>query len=345
MRIVILASLVFLALSLSAEEPPSNKLGMHFVRFEPGAYQRGFQHERGGSEEFNRAHPYSNRQDTRAEKPAHQVSLTQGFDLCTTEVTVGQFRSFVTATRYVTEAEQKQSAYGFFPREKNYVDRFQRNPNINWKNPGFEQSERHPVVCVTWHDATAFCQWLTEQTGTRHRLPTEAEWEYACRAGTRTWYSWGNDPDQAYQHANVADGALEATVPNTTRYQRAVALGPHDGDGYAFTAPTGSFQPNPRGLFDTHGNVWEWCQDRWREDLYESYFADVPWQERKDIVVTDPLCLEETDQHQYGDWRVLRGGAWTCAPAAVRSTIRTFAEAGDASVYTGFRVVREQSLR
>ena len=108
-----------------------------------------------------------------------------------------------------------------------------------------------------------------------------------------------------------------------------------------FTAKAKSFQPNPWGLYDMHGNVWEWCQDRWSEDAYDRHFDGVPRQRWDQVVVRDPLFEQETDQHKYGDWRVTRGGAWTCAPAAVRCSIRTFAASGDASVYTGFRVARE----
>ncbi len=325
----------------TAEELEKNTIGMVFVRLEPGVFTRGFLHESGGSEAFNLAHPFSNQQSTRAEEPPHKVEITRSFELSSREITVAQFRRFTDRTGYITEAERDGGAYGFFPKEKNYVDRFHRSSRITWKTPGFAQSDRHPVVCVSWNDAQAFCQWLSETEGTLHRLPTEAEWEYACRAGTETWYSWGNDPDNAYTHANVADGALEAAAPNTTRYQRAVQLKPEDGDGTVFTSSTASFKPNAWGLFDMHGNVWEWCQDRWSADLYRSYFEGVSYRDRKNVLIKDPLFLDKTDQDQYGDWRVIRGGAWTCAPAAVRSSIRAFAEAADASVYTGFRVVRE----
>ena len=319
----------------------SKTLGIRFASIPAGEYLRGFDTGNRRDHRFHIAHRYSNRQDFSYETPAHRVILSKPFHIATTEVTVGQFRAFVTATGYQTDAEKNGGALGCFPDEKNYVDRFHKSPEISWKSPGFEQSEDHPVVAVSWNDAQAFCRWLSQSEGARYRLPSEAEWEFACRAGGRSWYSWGEDPDTAYSHANVADGALEAKQPGTTRYQRAVRLEADQGDGVVFTARVASFQPNPWGLYDVHGNVWEWCEDRWSADLYERYFADVPRTERDQVTVRDPLFVERTDQHAYGDWRVLRGGAWTCAPAAVRCSIRTFAEAADAAVYTGFRVVKE----
>jgi formylglycine-generating enzyme required for sulfatase activity len=331
--------------SLSAESPGEantqiNSLGMKLVTLQPGEYVRGFRTRDGRERAFALAHPYSNRQAFKTESPAHRVRLSAAFAIGSTEVTVGQFRAFVEATGYQTDAERSGGALGCFPEEKDYVDRFHRDPSVTWKSPGFPQTDRHPVVAVSWNDAVAFCRWLSEKEAATYRLPSEAEWEYACRSGTESWYSWGEDPDAAYEHANVADGALEAQQPQTTRYQRAVRLGTDEGDGFALTAPVGSFRPNRWGLHDMHGNVWEWCRDRWSEDVYERFFDDVPRQQRDQIVIEDPLFETKTDQHQYGDWRVIRGGSWTCAPAAVRCSIRTFAEAGDAAVYTGFRVVR-----
>jgi formylglycine-generating enzyme required for sulfatase activity len=322
-----------------------NSLGMDFVRIPAGEYRRGFDTEDRREHRFHLAHPYSNRQGFKSERPAHRVVITQPFDLAATEVTVAQFRSFAEASGYTTDAEKHGGAFGCFPDQKDYVDRFHRAPRITWKSPGFSQDDNHPVVAVSWKDAQAFCQWLSRREDARYRLPTEAEWEYACRAGTQTWYSWGEDPDEAYRHGNVADGALEAAQPNTTRFQRAVQLAATDGDGNVHTAETARFLPNPWGLFDMHGNVWEWCQDRWSEDAYERFFHGVPRQKRAQLIVRDPVFEKETDQHKYDDWRVMRGGAWTCAPASVRCSIRTFADAGDASVYTGFRVVRETRQR
>ncbi len=343
---VIGLSAVLLNLAAAADEDvakpaPANSLGMRFIRVPAGEYMRGFDTADRRENRFHERHEYSNRQIFKNETPAHRVAITRPFDIGTTEVTVGQFRAFVESSGYQTDAERNGGALGCFPDEKNYVDRFHKSAEITWKSPGFEQTEAHPVVAVSWTDARAFCEWLSGKEQARYRLPTEAQWEWACRAGRRTWYSWGEEPDAAYEHANVADGALEAAQPNTTRYQRAVRLAADEGDGVVFTSAAARYKPNAWGLYDMHGNVWEWCRDRWSADLYERYFDGVARGDWPKVRVRDPLFEQETDQHRYGDWRVMRGGAWTCAPAAVRCSIRTFAEAGDAAVYTGFRVVRE----
>ncbi len=328
-----------------APEPPQaepagrNNLGMEFVRLPAGEYRRGF--DRGEPNEFELLHRYSTEPNTNREGPAHRVVLTRPFEVARTEVTVGQFRRFVQATGYVTDAEKNGGGYGFFPEETFYVDRFAQAENVTWRTPGFDQTDRHPVVVVSWNDAQAFCKWLSQQEGRTYRLPTEAEWEYACRAGSPDWYAWGKDPDGAYVHGNVADATLEARFEGTTRYQRAVRLEPGDGDGVVFTAPVASYRASAWGLFDMHGNVWEWCQDRWSDDTYERQLLGLSRREWTQVGVTDPFFDTETSQHEYGDWRVLRGGAWTTAPLSVRASIRTFLEAGDGFVYTGFRVVRD----
>jgi formylglycine-generating enzyme required for sulfatase activity len=320
-----------------AGEP--NRLGQQFIRIPAGSYERGA--GRWGNHRFDKNHRHSNDPYTGRESPEHRVNITRPFELARTEVTVGQFRRFVEATGYVTDAEKHGTALGHFPEADNWVDRFRQDPAFTWRAPGFDQNERHPVVCVSWRDARAFCQWLSKTEGATYRLPTEAEWEYACRAGQQYWYSWGPSPDDAYAHANVADAALEQRHPGMASYQRAVRLEPGQGDGVAFTAPVGSYTMNPWGLFDMHGNVWEWCGDRWSGDTYRLQLEGLNRRERMREGLDDPFFDTKTSQHQYGDWRVMRGGAWTCAPANVRASIRTYLEAGDAAVYTGFRVVRE----
>src|SRR5262249_48557534 len=147
------------------------------------------------------------------------------------------------------------------------------------------QTDEHPVVNVTWNDAVAFCGWLSRKTGRKCELPTEAEWEYACRAGSRTKYYHGDDPEGLAKIANVADASFLKVFPDNTYAIKA-------DDGYAFTAPVGRFQPNAFGLYDMLGNVWEWCSDH--HDA--KYYRESP--------AADPKGPSA------GEYHVLRGGSW-----------------------------------
>ena len=137
------------------------------------------------------------------EHPQHRVRITQPLYLGTYHVTRGQFRKFVADTHYKTDAEKadQRGVFGWNADKKE----FDFNGKFSWRNVCFEQSDEHPVVCVSWNDATAFCKWLSHKEGKTYRLPTEAEWEYACRAGTTTRYSSGDDPETLAKVGKVAD--------------------------------------------------------------------------------------------------------------------------------------------
>ena len=338
-----LVLLIGLSLSSSTSwgEIQTNSIGMQMQQIPAGEFLQGFDNENGGENEFRIHHIYSNQQDLNFERPVHRVAITKEFEIGIHEVTVAQFITFVESTGYITNAEKQGTGMGFFPLEENFVDRYHTSSDINWKNPGFDQTDNHPVTVVSWKDAQAFCEWLSKKEGRHYRLPTESEWEYVCRASTTTWYSWGKDPKNASNFANVADGTLESKYSGSTSYQRAIQLTEKEGDGFAITAPVASFQPNPWGIYDTHGNAWEWCQDRWDEEIYEKRLEGLPHYRWKERLIEDPLNESKTAQHEYGDWRVIRGGGWNCASASTRSTIRSYAEAEDSTVYIGFRVVRE----
>jgi formylglycine-generating enzyme required for sulfatase activity len=171
------------------------------------------------------------------EKPVHRVSINK-FAMGRYELTVGEFRQFVNANGYKTDAEKGGDCWSWAKDWKNVK-------GANWRNPGFSQSDNHPVVCVSWNDATAYAEWLSQQTGQQYRLPTEAQWEYAARAGTTTKYWWGNDIGS--NKANC--GGCGSQWDNK------------------MTAPVGSFAPNQFGLYDTVGNVWEWTCSEY-EDKY-----------------------------------------------------------------------------
>jgi formylglycine-generating enzyme len=159
----------------------------------------------------------------------------------------------------------------------------------------------------------AFCKWLSRKEGKTYRLPTEAEWEYACRAGSKTRYYYGDDPEALAKCANVADGAAKAKFPN---WKQTITAS----DGYVFTAPVGQFKPNAFDLYDMHGNVWQWCEDQFDGDYYEKSPTD------------DPKNLGT------GTVRAIRGGAWFMQPRFVRSAARLGADSDARDVTLGFRV-------
>ncbi|HUW33739.1 MAG TPA: formylglycine-generating enzyme family protein, partial [Planctomycetota bacterium] len=256
-------------------EPPKlkNSLGMEFVFIKPGTFMMG-------SGRTSEAEEY--------EQPQHRVTLTRGFYMGTSEVTCGQFAQFLRAAGYKTDAELDGWAY-------NWTEQgWKKEAEACWKAPGFPQEDSHPVVDVSWNDAVAFCRWLGDKEGKSYRLPTEAEWEYACRAGSTTAYPWGSDPDVGQGWCNAADLTGKEKFSSWATCKWA--------DGHFFTAPVCSFKANAFGLYDMSGNVREWCAD-W----YGSYPSEA---------VTDPTGPAD------GTERVIRGGSWDCLPKDCRSAMR-----------------------
>jgi formylglycine-generating enzyme required for sulfatase activity/lipoprotein NlpI len=248
------------------------------------------------------------------EHPQHRVQITRSFYLGTFHVTRGQFRQFVADTGYKTDAEkgEKPGAWGWDPAKKGG---FAFNEKYSWRYVGFEQTDEHPVVNLSWNDAAAFCKWLSKKEGNMYRLPTEAEWEHACRAGTTTRYYCGDDPETLAKVGNVADATFKARFPNVKCTIKAT-------DSYVFTSPVGSFKPNAFGIYDMHGNAWQWCADRYDAE----YYAKSP--------IDDPTGPD------FGDVRVSRGGSWNYGPRDSRSAERVRSEPNNRSNITGFRVVR-----
>lgn len=250
------------------------------------------------------------------ETPAHRVRITSGFFLGKHPVTVGQFAEFVERTGYRTEPERDGTGgYGFNPANRTFEG---RSTAYSWRNTGFPQDDDHPVVNITWNDAAALCEWLTAVESRRYRLPTEAEWEYACRAGTTTRYCCGDDVASLADYANLCDAATATALPDWARF----AL--ESDNGFPFTAPVGSFRPNAFGLYDMHGNVWEWCND-WHED---DYYARSP--------VDDPPGPAE------GEVKVRRGGAWHSWPLYVRSAFRNYNSPESRYVGVGMRLAMSE---
>lgn len=200
----------------------------------------------------------------RDQRPRHLVRIEKSFYMGVHEVTFGSFRRFVSATGYETDAEKSgRGGSGYDSTKHDFV---RGAPQFTWKNTGFKQRDNYPVVNVSWNDAQAYCRWLTDKDGKRfYRLPTEAEWEYAARAGTTTPYTWGTGERSLISCENVADASLALILDNGSSTKRLCASW---NDRKAFLATVGAFKPNAFGLYDTHGNVSEWCEDVYLEDRY-----------------------------------------------------------------------------
>lgn len=249
------------------------------------------------------------------EKPRHEVRITKPFWLGTTEVTIGQYRKFVEATGYRTEAEHDGlGGWGWDADARKFVG---LDPAYNWRDPGWKQSDAHPVVNLTWDDAAAFCAWLSKQEHRAYRLPTGAEWEYACRAGTTTLFACGDDPECLAAIGNIADATARAELfPSWTETIKA-------SDGHVFTAPVASYRPNAWGLFDMQGNVWEWCAD-WFD---AKYYGKSPREDPPGPAAAVGFPTRE-----------IRGGGWSSVPRYARASNRPGRTPDARYHYLGFRV-------
>ena len=245
------------------------------------------------------------------EKPVHSVTVP-AFRLGRHEVTVDQFRRFVEATGYRTDAER--NADGNAGCSVYTGDGFNWTAGHSWRNPVFPVGDTHPVVCVSWNDAEAFVKWLSAQTGKAFRLPTEAEWEYAARAGSTTKYHFGDSWSQLCRYANHADTSTDFDWRNESC---------SDGAGY-HTEWVGSYQPNSFGLYDMHGNAWEWVQDCWNNS-----YAGAP---------TDGRAWTLGDC----SLRVIRGGSWDNFPGHLRSAVRYRPSRSYRGGTLGFRLAQDK---
>lgn len=321
----LLAAFAPMGLQRAGETAPefTNSIGMPMVRIPHGEFLMG-------SDEpiatLQKDFPLMERQrleELRDEAPVHKVRITRDFYIGATEVTVGQFRAFLEQSGYVPESiADGTGGYGYRadydPEKSTRGDAFEgRDTRYSWKNPGFAQTDTHPVVNVTWGDAQAMAHWLSQREGRSYRLPTEAEWEYAARAGTRTRYHSGDAPESQLAVANTFDAASKVNWP---KFEQHALKG---NDGYAFTAPVASFAPNAFGLYDMHGNAWEWTQD-----LYdENYYAHSP--------TNDPKGPAK------GNVYVRRGGSWHTWPLYTRSSYRNWNSPQTRYTLVGMRLLME----
>ena len=232
--------------------------------------------------------PQSEQNRSEDEGPVHEVCI-DGFWMSKTVVTNAQFRQF-----------------------------YKEHDSTNYAGHSLN-GESQPAVFVSWHDANNFTQWLTGQNGGQYnfRLPTEGEWEYACRAGSDSSRYWGEDSSRACIYENVADYTAEKQLGIKS---------PHEcDDGYAATAPVGTFQPNAFGLYDMLGNVLEWCSDVYGVDSYVRHDRNNP---------------QNTDESM-GQSRVIRGACWHGSASSTRCAIRRSGLPDGMDNDLGFRIVRE----
>jgi formylglycine-generating enzyme required for sulfatase activity len=230
------------------------------------------------------------------EGPQHPVIIGAPFALGRFAVTLAEFAAFVEATGH-------RMFDGMVTFEN---DKWETRKGHSFRNPGFAQTARHPAVGVNWDDASAYCLWLSKTTGKDYRLPSETEWEYACRAGTATAFWWGSSisTGDANYNGNHTYGAGKKG-----EYRKAAVA-------------VDSFKPNPWGLLQVHGNVWEWCADNWHEN-----YRGAP---------QDGSAWKGEDETR----RVLRGGSWFDYPRSLRAARRNWNFAENRSDDAGFRVAR-----
>ena len=250
------------------------------------------------------------------QRPYHLVRFSRGFAISRTEVTVGQFRDFVEATGYITDAERADGTTVYVERS----GRMREEEDADWRDSytGRPAEDDMPVVHVSWNDARAYAQWLAEVAGRSYRLPSEAEFEYALRGGTRTLYWWGNGkpPRNAMTNLTGEDDTSESGRSWNESFENYT-------DGYWGPAPVASFEPNPFGLYDMAGNIKEWTLDCWHSNYSGAPSDGSAW--------VEGTCSR----------RVVRGGDWASTPEESFSSVRLAAETSSRMPRLGFRVARD----
>jgi len=255
----------------------------------------------------------SGRED--AETPQHEVTIGKGFALSRTAVTVGQFREFVRVSGYQPDSVKLGGASVY----DEGTGAMRDDTGATWQSDyaGKGADSRMPVVNVSWNDAKAYVDWLSQRTGKTYRLPSEAEFEYALRGGTTSRYWWGEGTPTNKVENLTGSGDRS---PSGRRWSNAFQ---GYRDGYWGPAPVMSFAPNAFGLYDIDGNVSEWVQDCWHDSYLRAPRDGGAW--------VNPGCGS----------RVVRGGSWGSSPNQVRSAYRQGADAAVRSGRVGFRVLRE----
>lgn len=291
----ILAAALTMGATDDGLKPFSNELDMRLQPIPAGSFLMGSSEEELAMARENQPSWWSDEDSARnlgVEQPQHKVIITNPFWMSATEVTVGQFREFIDATGYIPEPIRDGKGGMYYSGGK------QEGPQFTWENPadGYNVSEKHPVSQITYADALAFCAWLSEQDEYTYSLPSEAQWEYAAKAGTQTIWPWGD--------------SLKEADPYITWKKR-------------WPQPVASGSPNPWGLYDMVGNLWELCLDKFDPNAYS------------DAERTDPLILEPNQNSN-----IRRGGTYSMSgPTQLRPAFRKRQRINYRGLHVGFRVV------
>jgi formylglycine-generating enzyme required for sulfatase activity len=254
--------------------------------------------------------PESDRDSDPMERPVVKVTI-RSFALGRFPVTRGEYAAFVRDTRRSVDKGCSWTA-----RAKDQPD-----ASSSWEDTGFPQSRRSPAVCVTWSDVNAYIQWLRKKTGKPYRLPSEAEWEYAARAGSVTAFPWGNKASHDFANYGSEDWGPLASGR----------------DRWLYTSPVGSFPPNRFGLFDMHGNVLEYVAD-----CFSSDYTRLP-RDGSPFLVSEKMSsnpIKELNGRDSCSMHMLRGGDWGDPGSMIRSAARNFGPPppSERSGGVGFRV-------
>ncbi|MGI9309679.1 MAG: SUMF1/EgtB/PvdO family nonheme iron enzyme [Gammaproteobacteria bacterium] len=244
--------------------------------------------------------------------PQHEVIIGAAFAMGKYEVSVDEFATFVAATGH----ETVEKCMEFSPERS-----FTMSAEHSWRVTGFDQSGTEPVVCLSFFDAQAYTEWLSKTAGQPYRLPSEAEWEYATRAGSTTSYFWGNDTARSCDYTNVRSPGAFAI--SDRQADSDINEGFPCDDGFSHTSPAGSFLPNAFGLYDTQGNAWEWVTDCNHKNYEGAPIDGSPW-------LDEGTC-------QFG---VIRGGSYINLVERSNVTVRAGRPRSGSATNMGFRVVR-----
>ncbi|MEO5640915.1 MAG: formylglycine-generating enzyme family protein [Sphingomicrobium sp.] len=185
------------------------------------------------------------------EGPVRDISIAKPFAIATTETTRGQWARFVSATKRPVPTQ----CFDYNPTDDSWAGT--KGKLVNWQKPGFEQTDDHPVVCVSWQDATEYAAWMAKSTGQPYRLATEAEWEYAARGGTATTRPWGDSVTPICNNSRIMTSGTYTAIAKSEGWTGELVCA----DDTSYTVKVASYDANPWGIYDMLGNVWEWVAD------------------------------------------------------------------------------------